>query len=78
MLRALWRLDADNARKLLSSPARFLRTLPGAVAADELFRAFDLDGLSPGRLFRRRLALGALTRVRGVAAAIFDDRALLE
>ena len=78
LLRALWRLDTDDPRKLLSSPARFLRTLPGAVAADELLGALDLDGLSPGRLFRRCLALRALTGVRGVAAAVLHDRVLLE
>src|SRR5205814_10187753 len=63
---------------LLTAPPRLLRSLPGTVSADEVLGALDLLGLARGGGRLRRLALGALTRVVRVAAAIFDDGAVLD
>src|SRR5205814_4466226 len=57
---------------------RFFRTLPRAVASDEFLGPLDLLGLLGCGLRRRGLALGALPRIRRVAAAVLHDRSLLE
>src|SRR4029078_5063420 len=78
LLRAFRSLDTLDAGELLASAARLLRALARAVASHELLGPLDLVGLLAGGLRRRGLTLGALPRVRRIAAAVFHDRALLE
>src|SRR5437763_952111 len=64
--------------ELLRAPARFLRALPRAVPADELFGPRDLLGLLRAGLLERGVALGALTRVSRVPAAVLHHGPALE